>query len=187
MHPGFLYGPCPYTFPTDPSYDRQAPKNPTPIPPRPAFGSLKPTRPTGFPQIPCANDEGAPGHGIASRRGDGVAVGPCIQARLKAGSCGADPRGTGAGWTRQKSADAAPDRAGRMTDHAGHQPDPASRLRYAVGVPYLYLFEYLLQDVVHLFQSSLQVVVDSLQVVVRLFQSSLQDAIDFPSGCRSSL
>ena len=31
--------------------------------------------------------------------GDGadVAVGPCIQARLKAGSCGADPRGTGAG------------------------------------------------------------------------------------------
>ena len=39
--------------------------------------------------------------------------GPCIQARLKAGSCGADPRGTETGWTRQKSADAAPG-----------QPDP---------------------------------------------------------------
>ena len=32
---------------------------------------------------------------------------------------GVDPRGTGAGWTRQKSADAAPDRAGRTTDRAG--------------------------------------------------------------------
>ena len=51
----------------------------------------------------------ASGHGVASRRGDGVAVGPCVQARLKTGSCGADPRGTGTGWTRQKSADAAPD------------------------------------------------------------------------------
>ena len=54
---------------------------------------------------------GGHGYGVASRRcdGAGVAVGPCVQACLKAGSCGADPRGTGAGWTRQKSADAAPD------------------------------------------------------------------------------
>ena len=39
----------------------------------------------------------APGHGIASRRCDGVdiAVGACVQAGPKAGACGADPRGAG--------------------------------------------------------------------------------------------
>ena len=37
---------------------------------------------------------GGHGYGVASRRGDGAAVGACIQARLKAGACGADPRGT---------------------------------------------------------------------------------------------
>ena len=48
-------------------------------------------------------------YGIASRCDVGIAVGPCTQARPKAGACGADPRGTGAGRTRQKSADAASD------------------------------------------------------------------------------
>ena len=52
---------------------------------------------------------GAPGHGVASRRGVDATVGACVQARLKAGSCGADPRGTETGWTRQKPADAEPD------------------------------------------------------------------------------
>ena len=105
--------------------------------PRPAFGSLKPAHPAGFPQIPCTNggEAGAGAwHGIASRRGADVAVGPCIQARLKTGNCGADLRGAGAGWTRQKPADAAPDRAERIADHAGRRPDSASRMRYAVGV-----------------------------------------------------
>ena len=37
---------------------------------------------------------GGHGHGVASRRGDSAAVGACVQACLKAGACGADPRGT---------------------------------------------------------------------------------------------
>ena len=37
---------------------------------------------------------GGHGYGVVSRRGDGVAVGPCVQAGLKAGACGPDPRGT---------------------------------------------------------------------------------------------
>ena len=57
-------------------------------------------------------------HDAASRRGVD-AMGARVQARPKAGACGADPRGTGADRTRQKPADAAPDRAGRMADHAG--------------------------------------------------------------------
>ena len=39
---------------------------------------------------------------------------------------GVDPRGIWTGWTRQKSADAAPDRAGRMADHAGQARRHAS-------------------------------------------------------------
>ena len=45
--------------------------------------------------------------------------------------------------------------AGQMTDHAGRWPDPASRLRHAVGISYLYLFEYLLPDGVCFFQVSI--------------------------------
>ena len=76
------------------------------IPPRPAFGSLK-----------CASSRFS-ADSLRQRRGGGrrgmaPQWGPCIQARLKAGYCGADPRGTGAGWIQQKSADAAPG-----------QPDP---------------------------------------------------------------
>ena len=41
-------------------------------------------------------------------------------------ACGLDPRGIGAGRTRQKPAGAAPDRAGRMTDHAGQARRHAS-------------------------------------------------------------
>ena len=65
-------------------------------------------------RIPCTNDVEA-GAGawrrLATRRRRRHRSGPCIQARLKAGSCGADPRGTGVGWTRQKSAGRRPDRA----------------------------------------------------------------------------
>ena len=44
--------------------------------------------------------------------------------RLRPG--GVDPRGAGAGRTRQKPAGAAPDRAGRMADHAGQARRHAS-------------------------------------------------------------
>ena len=79
-------------------------------PPRPATGLLISAHPTGLRGFPAPTaGRRASGHGVASRRGADVAVGPCVQARLKAGSCGPDPRGTGAGWTRQKPAGAAPD------------------------------------------------------------------------------
>ena len=63
-----------------------------------------------FPASTAVSPPAASTHGGASRRGVGVdAVGARAQAGPKACACGADPRGTGAGWTRQKSADAASD------------------------------------------------------------------------------
>ena len=77
-----------------------------------ADGLRKPTHSTNSLKLPApTRGAWASGYDVASRCDDGVgvAVGACTQARLKAGSCGPDPRGTGAGRTRQKSADAAPD------------------------------------------------------------------------------
>ena len=116
--------------------------------------------PTQLTQVPCANGGGrASGHGVASRRDVGVAVGalhssPPEGGLLRRGSPGNRGR-LDSTKVRRRGAGS----AGRMTDHAGHRPDPASRLRYAVGVPYLYLFKYLLQRLVDFFQG-----------VVRLFQ-----------------
>ena len=80
-------------------------------PPRPATGLLKPTHPAGFPQIPCAND-GEAGVGAwrrlatrRRRRSGGLHSSPPEGRLVQRG--GADPRGAGAGWTRQKSAGAA--------------------------------------------------------------------------------
>ena len=77
---------------------------------RPAYANLR-ARPT---HSNPPRRRGGHEHGVASRCGDGVcvAVGTCTQARLKAGS-DTDPRGAGADWTRQKSADV-----------ASGQPDP---------------------------------------------------------------
>ena len=96
-------------------------------------------------------------HRFAMRRRRGL----CVQAGPKAGPAaqGVDPRGIWTGWVRQKSADAAPDRAGRMADHAGRRPGPASRWRLGSQSPLLYFITYFLKRLV-----------DSLQVVVRLFQ-----------------
>ena len=74
---------------------------------------------------------------------------------------GVDPRGIWTGWTRQKSADAAPDRAGRMADHAGRRPDPASCWRLGSQSPLPYFITYFLKRLVGFFV--------------------------LPSGCRSSL
>ena len=70
--------------------------------------------PTGLLKLPAAATACSPppastsAYGAASRRCVGVnAVGARVQAGPKTGACGADPRGTGAGRTRQKSADAA--------------------------------------------------------------------------------
>ena len=63
------------------------------------------------------------GHGMAPLRDAATAStgGPASKpARRRAPAAqGVDPRGIWTGWTRQKSAGAAPDRAGRMADHAG--------------------------------------------------------------------
>ena len=73
-------------------------------------------------------------YGVAPRRGVG-AVGARVQAGPKAAPAaqGVDPREIWTGWTRQKSADAAPDRAGRMTDHVGQAR------RHACATPLGYL------------------------------------------------
>ena len=69
---------------------------------------------------------GGHGHAVASRRGD--VEGPAFKpARRPAPAAqGVDPRRIWTGWIQQKSADAAPDRAGRMTDHAGQARRHAS-------------------------------------------------------------
>ena len=106
-------------------------------PPRPASGSLKssanPVRSNTLKlrhisadlRIQPAYSNPLGGMGMASprnatrrrHRSRGSAFKPAR--RPAPAAQGVDPRGIWTGWTRQKSAGAAPDRAGRMTDHAG--------------------------------------------------------------------
>ena len=149
------------------------------IPPRPAAGLRKPTRPANSLKFP------APTRGVwrrfatrRRRRSGDLHSSPPERRLLRRGSPGNRSR---LGSTKVRRCGVrATGSAGRMTDHAGHQPGPASRLRYAVGVPYLYLFEYLLQCfvdsfqfVVCLFLASLQYAVDSFQYAVDSFQVSV--------------
>ena len=74
--------------------------------------------------------------------------------RLRPG--GVDPRGAGAGRTRQKPAGAAPDRTGRMADHAGQARRHASAWVRSLHFSTLSRISWCL--------------VDFFQAVVRLFQ-----------------
>ena len=99
---------------------------------RPASGLSRSTRPTRLLKCPAAashlrrstiqpalKSPGGHGHGVAWRCDDGGGPASKPARRPAPAAQGVDPRGIWTGWTRQKSADAAPDRAGRMTDHAG--------------------------------------------------------------------
>ena len=114
----------PHTFSADPPYHTQAPKIrlQSRRDQRPAYADLH-SNPTYSNSL---RRRGGHGHGVASRRGVDVAVRACIQARLKAGSCGPDP------WGRLDSTKARRCGAGsaeRMTDHAGHRPGPTQKIR----------------------------------------------------------
>ena len=99
-------------------------------PPRPATGLLKPTHPTGFPQIPCANDGEANVRAwrrLATRRrrrSGGLHSSPPEGGLLRRGSPGNRSR-LDSTKVRRCGVRAAGS-AGRMTDHAGRRPDRAS-------------------------------------------------------------
>ena len=69
---------------------------------------------------------------------------------------GVDPRGIWTGWTRQKSAGAAPDRAGRMTDHAGQARRHACATPLGSQSPLLYFITYFLKCLAMISLSSLR-------------------------------
>ena len=84
------------------------------------------------PQTPCDCDGGQPAGGVNARRRLAARRRRRSRSprsgRPEGGACGADPRGTGSGWTRQKPADAASDpqderqttqAAGQARRHAG--------------------------------------------------------------------
>ena len=135
---------------------RIQPVSPPSLHQRPVYSNTRQSNSLKFP--------GGHGHGIAWRCGDDVAVGPRVQARPKAGACG-PRRGSPRNLNRLDSTKVRRRGAGsRRTDGRSRRPGPASRLRCAVGVPRLYLFEYPLQRFF-----------DSFQFVVCLFLAFNKD------------
>ena len=100
---------------------RARPWHPGTLLPRPASGfgesSANPTHSNSNVQRLGDMDTAPPRDAATASTGEPACHGP---------ACGLDPRGIGAGRTRQKPAGAAPDRAGRMTDHAGQARRHAS-------------------------------------------------------------
>ena len=165
-----------------------------PIPPRPAAGPPRSTYPTDLLKFPATTGPLKPAHPTGLTTFPAPAAGPlkCAPGQLTQIPC-ADEGGMGtasphdaaptgalrssrprrpapAAWIPGESGQTGPGknpqvrRRIRGTDGRSRRPGPASRLRCAVGVPRLYLFEYPLQRFF-----------DSFQFVVCLFLAFNKD------------
>ena len=177
MRLGSPYGPCSNTFPRiphtahklqktrlqfrrdqRPALADQAPTGPLKSP-EPASHLRRFTRPANSLKPPGGHGYGDAAATASLRRVDdtGGAAACLCWSGLRPGSPGNRGRPDPA-KSRRRGA------GSRRTDDGSRRPGPASRVRYAVGVPYLYLFEYLLQRFF-----------DSFQFVVCLFLAFNKD------------